>query len=106
MRWCTYDTGKYTYDRANRQLGFTWILAIIPGMAYLTYQRRAGSKKVYVHVIKSVREPSKRGKSRVRTIYLAYIGELHAPDFAKRLRAAERKYGPLKLNRSPRRKRK
>ena len=68
-------------------------------MAYLTYQRRAGSKKVYVHVIKSVRERTRRGKSRVRTVYLGYVGELHAPDFAKRLRAAERKYGKLKLRR-------
>ena len=72
---------------------------IISSMAYLTYQRRAGSKKVYVHVIKGVREPTKRGVSRVRSIYLGYIGELHAPDFAKRLRAAERKHGKLKLRR-------
>lgn len=56
---------------------------------------------MYVHVIKSVREPIRRGGSRVRTIYLAYVGELHAPDFRARLRAAERKHGPLKLRRRP-----
>ncbi len=40
----------------------------------------------------------------MRTVYLGYIGELHAPDFRKNLRAAERKYGPLNLKRRPKRK--
>ena len=80
--------------------------AIITPMAHLVYQQRKGSGKIYVHVHGSVRERTRGGRSRVRTIYLGYIGELHAPDFAKRLRAAERKYGPLNLKRRPRRKRK
>jgi len=65
------------------------------------YQRRAGSKKVYVHVRTSIWE-----NGTARSVYLCYIGELHAPDFRKKLRAAERKYGPLNLKRRPRRKRK
>ena len=61
-------------------------------MPHLAYRQRKGSSKVYVNVHKSVYEDG-----RIRTIYLAYIGELHAPDFPKRLRKAERKYGPLRL---------
>ena len=70
-------------------------------MAYLVYQRRKGSDKVYAHVRTSVWEDGT-----ARTVYLGYIGELHAPDFRKKLRAAERKYGPLNLKHRPRRKRK
>ncbi len=73
-------------------------------MAHLAYQQRKGSDKIYVHVRTGVYERTRDGTSRVRTIYLGYIGELHAPDFPKRLRAAERKYGPLKM-RYPRKRR-
>ena len=75
-------------------------------MAYLAYQQRKGSDKIYVHIQKGVRERTRDGTSHVRTLYLGYLGELHAPGFTKRLRAAQRKYGPLNLKRRPRRKRK
>ena len=68
---------------------------------HLHYQQRKGSDKVYVHVQKSVYE-----NGRVRSVYLTYIGRLDAPDFRKKLKAAERKYGPLNLKRRPRRRRK
>ena len=75
-------------------------------MPYLAYQQRKDSRKIYVHIQKGIRERTRDGTSRVRTLYLGYLGELHAPDFRKKLKAAERKYGPLNLKRRSRRKRK
>ncbi len=75
-------------------------------MPYLTYQTGRDGKTLYVHVCKSERRRTRDGKSYVHSVYLTYVGRLDAPDFRKKLKAAERKYGPLNLKRRPRRKRK
>ncbi len=75
-------------------------------MPHLNYQLGRDGVTLYVSVYTGVRERDKRGRSRVCSVYLAYIGRLDAPGFRKKLKAAERKYGPLNLKRRPRRKRK
>ncbi len=73
---------------------------------YLKYQLGRDGKTTYVNVYTGIREKDNRGGSRVRTSWLTYLGRIDAPDFRKKLKAAERKYGPLNLKRRPRRKRK
>ena len=82
------------------------MVSIIADMAYLEYQRGRDGKTLYAHARRNVRERDADGESQVKTVYLAYLGRIDAPDFPKKLKAAERKYGPLNLKRRPRRKRK
>ena len=78
-----------------------YLVPIIRAVAYLTYQTGRNGRTLYVHIRTSIWVDG-----RVRTKYLGYLGRLDGPGFPKRLRAAERKYGPLNLKRRPRRKRK
>ncbi len=73
---------------------------------HLKYQPGRDGSTLYVHVYDSKRKRTRDGKSHVHSVYLTYVGRLDSPDFRKKLKAAERKYGPLNLKRRPRRKRK